>query len=147
VFADILAKLTVEDQRAYARSMIDTKKIESLHTLLEYLAEEAKIMVSSQSDQRSSKIGIYPVNVDGGYNGAPGCGLGCSQQHGLGYCPAFKKMKVKEKWEVVIQSKRCKNVCELDTDTNSVRERHVISTVVEDHIITYCIKMQNKYMY
>ena len=25
VFADILAKLTVEDQRAYARSMIDTK--------------------------------------------------------------------------------------------------------------------------
>ena len=145
VFADILAKLTVEDQRAYARSMIDTKKIESLHTLLEYLAEEAKIMVSSQSDQRSSKIGIYPVNVDGGYNGAPGCGLGCSQQHGLGYCPAFKKMKVKEKWEVVIQSKRCKNVCELDTDTNSVRERHVISTVVEDHIITYCIKIQNKW--
>jgi hypothetical protein len=108
VFADILAKLTVEDQRAYARSMIDTKKIESLHTLLEYLEEEAKIMASSQSDQRSSKIGIYPVNVDGGYNGAPGCGLGCSQQHGLGYCPAFKKMKVKEKWEVVIQSKRCK---------------------------------------
>ena len=42
VFADILAKLTVEDQRAYARSMIDTKKIESLHTLLEYL-EEAKL--------------------------------------------------------------------------------------------------------
>ena len=108
VFADILAKLTVEDQRAYARSMIDTKKIESLHALLEYLEEEAKIMVSSQSDQRSSKIGIYPVNVDGGYNGAPGCGLSCSQQHGLGYCPAFKKMKVKEKWEVVIQSKRCK---------------------------------------
>jgi hypothetical protein len=108
VFADILAKLTVEDQRAYARSMIDIKKIESLHTLLEYLEEEAKIMASSQSDQRSSKIGIYPVNVDGGYNGAPGCGLGCSQQHGLGYCPAFKKMKVKEKWEVVIQSKRCK---------------------------------------
>ncbi|CAB4025183.1 Hypothetical predicted protein [Paramuricea clavata] len=97
MFADILAKLTVEDQRAYARSMIDTKKIESLHTLLEYLEEEAKIMASSQSDQRSSKIEIYPVNVDGGYNGAPGCGLGCSQQHGLGYCPAFKKMKVKEK--------------------------------------------------
>ncbi|CAB4015909.1 Hypothetical predicted protein [Paramuricea clavata] len=65
-------------------------------------------MASKQSDQHSSKIGIYPVNVDGGYNGAPGCGLGCSQQHGLGYCPAFKKMKVKEKWEVVIQSKRCK---------------------------------------
>jgi hypothetical protein len=75
---------------------------------LEYLEEEAKIMASSQSDQHSSKIGIYPVNVDGGYNGAPGCSLGCSQQHGLGYCPAFKKMKVKEKWEVVIQSKRCK---------------------------------------
>ncbi|CAB4015097.1 Hypothetical predicted protein, partial [Paramuricea clavata] len=108
VFADILAKLTVEDQRAYARSMIDTKKIESLHTLLEYLEEEAKIMASSQSDQRSSKIGIYPVNVDGGYNGGYNCGLGCSQQHGLGYCPAFKKMKVKENWEVVIQSKRCK---------------------------------------
>jgi hypothetical protein len=35
-------------------------------------------MASSQSDQRSSKIGIYPVNVDGGYNGAHGCGLGCS---------------------------------------------------------------------
>ncbi|CAB3991322.1 sushi, von Willebrand factor type A, EGF and pentraxin domain-containing 1 [Paramuricea clavata] len=83
VFADILAKFTVEDQRAYARSMIDTKKIESLHTLLEYLEEEAKIMEYSQSDQRSSKIGIYPVNVDGGYNNAPGCGLGCSQQHGL----------------------------------------------------------------
>ena len=28
VFADILAKLTVEDQRAHARSMIGTKKIE-----------------------------------------------------------------------------------------------------------------------
>jgi hypothetical protein len=88
--------------------MIDTKKIESLHTLLEYLEEEAKIMASSQSDQRSSKIGIYRINVDGGYNGGYNCGLGCSQQHGLGYCPAFKKMKVREKWEVVIQSKKCK---------------------------------------
>jgi hypothetical protein len=65
VFADILAKLMVEDQRAYARSMIDTKKIESLHTFLEYLEEEAKIMASSQSDQRSSKIGIYSVFAKG----------------------------------------------------------------------------------
>jgi hypothetical protein len=49
VFAGILAKLTVEDKRAYGRrskslithrlSTIDTKKIESLHTLLEYLEE------------------------------------------------------------------------------------------------------------
>ena len=46
VFADILAKLIVEDQRAYARNMIDKKKIKSLHTLLEYLEEEEKIMVN-----------------------------------------------------------------------------------------------------
>ena len=106
VFADSLTKLMVEDQRAYRRSMIDTKKDENLQTLLEYLEEESKLMACGQ--QWSLKAGFYPLNVDGANNDPPGCGLGCSQLHGLGYCPAFKKMKVKERWEVVIQSKRCK---------------------------------------
>ena len=107
VFADILAKLTIEDQRAYGRSMIDTKKDEDLQTLLEYLEEESKLLASSQPEQRSLKAGVYPVNMDGVFS-PNGCGLGCSQLHDLAYCPAFKKMKVKEKWDVVIQSKRCK---------------------------------------
>ena len=108
VFADILAKLTAEDQRAYGRNMLDTKKGENLQTLLEYLEEESKLMACRQPEQRSLKGNFNPLDIDGGYNDTPGCGLGCSQLHGLGYCPAFKKMKVKEKWEVVIQSKRCK---------------------------------------
>ncbi len=34
--ADILAKLTAEDQRAYGQSRLDTKEGENLQTLLEY---------------------------------------------------------------------------------------------------------------
>ena len=63
-------------------------------------------MASGQ--QWSFKAGFYPLNVDNVNNDPPGCGLGCSQLHALGYCPAFKKMKVKGRWDVVIQSKRCK---------------------------------------
>jgi hypothetical protein len=118
VFAYILAKLAEEDQRAYVRSMIKTKKGENqLQTPLEYLEEEWKLMASSQTNQRLFKVGFYPLNVDGAYNDTPGCGLGWSQIHGLCYCPAFKKMKVKEKWEVVIQSKRCKKMFENWTQT------------------------------
>ena len=95
VFADILTKLMAEDQRAYRRRMIDTKKDENLQTLLEYL-EEAKLMASGQ--QWSFKAGFYPLNVGVVNNDPPGCGLGCSELHGL----------VKERWDVVIQSKRCK---------------------------------------
>lgn len=113
VFADILAKLILEEQRAYRRSMIDTKKNENLETLLEYLEQEAKLMATSSqlSDQKSlHKMGVYPVEVDGAGRDTPGsgCCLGCSQLHGLAICPVFKKMKLKERWDVVIQSKRCK---------------------------------------
>ena len=41
VFADILTKLTAEDQRAYRWSMSDTKKDENLQTLQEYLEVES----------------------------------------------------------------------------------------------------------
>ena len=102
VFADILTKLTAEDQRAYRRSMIDTKKYENLQTLLEYLEVESKLMASGQ--QWSFKAGFYPLNRDNVNNDPRECGLSCSQLHGLSYCPAFKKMKVKERWDVVIQS-------------------------------------------
>jgi hypothetical protein len=96
VFADILAKLTAEDQRAYGRSMLDTKKGENLQTLLEYLEEESKLMACRQPEQRSLKGNFNPLDIDGGYNDTPGCGLNCSQLHGLGYCPAFQKMKYYE---------------------------------------------------
>ena len=139
VFADILTKLTAEDQRAYRRSMIDTKKDENLQTLLEYLEEESKLMASGQ--QWSFKAGFYPLNVDGVNNDPPGCGLGCSQLHGLGYCPAFKKMKVKERWDVVIQSKRCKKCVKTGHRHQQCSQNHVISTTAKSHTIIYCTKI------
>ncbi len=36
------------------------------------------------------------------------CALGCSQPHSFVMCPAFKKMKIKERWDVVIKWKWCK---------------------------------------
>jgi hypothetical protein len=54
-------------------------------------------------------------------------------------------MKVREKWEVVIQSKKCKKCLRTGHWHQQCSRRHVISTVVEDHIITYCIKIQNKW--
>ena len=48
VFADIMTKLMVEDQRAHRWSMIDTKKDENLQTLLEYLEQESKLMAGGQ---------------------------------------------------------------------------------------------------
>ena len=74
--------------------MIDTKKDESLQAVLEYLEDESKLMAGGQ--QWSLRAGFYPLNVDGVNNDPPGCSLGCFQLHGLGYCPAFKKMKVKQ---------------------------------------------------
>ena len=56
VFADILTKLTAEDQRAYRRSMIDTKKDESLQTLLEYL-EESKCTFPESIRQQTRRQG------------------------------------------------------------------------------------------
>ena len=64
--------------------MIDTKNNEDLETLLEYLEQEAKLMATSQPDQKSlHKVGIYPVDVDSGDTPGSGCYLGCSQLHGL----------------------------------------------------------------
>ena len=68
VFADILTKLTAEDQKAHRRSMIATKKDENLQTLPEYLEVESKLMASGQ--QWSFKAGFYPLNVDN-VNNAP----------------------------------------------------------------------------
>ena len=102
VFADILAKLMAEDQRAYRRSMIDTKKDENLESLLEYLEQEAKLVATSQSDQELlHKVGIYPLNMNGNPLGT-GCCLGCSQVHGLAICPVFKATKVKQRWDIVV---------------------------------------------
>ncbi len=84
------------------------KKGENLQTLLEYLEEESKLKASRQPEQRSHKAEFYYLNADGVYKDISECGLGCFQLHGLGYCLAFKRMKVKKKWEGVIQSKRSK---------------------------------------
>ena len=77
--------------------------------LYEYLEQVPKLIVTSQPDQKSlHKVGVYPVDVDSGDTPDSGCHLGCSQLQGLAICPLFKKMKVKEQWDVVMQSKRCK---------------------------------------
>ena len=109
VFADILTKLTAEDQKAYRRSW----------------------QVANNGLLKWTMLTMPPP---------PGCGIGGPQLHDLGYCPAFKKMKVKERWVVVIQSKRCKKCLKTGC---SVHKRHVISTTAKGHTIIYCIKSQN----
>ena len=52
-------------------------------------------------------MGIYPLNMNRDPLGT-GCCLVCSQVHGLAICPVFKAMKVKQRWDIVVQSKRCK---------------------------------------
>lgn len=79
----------MKDQRAYAWGMINITKIKSQQTFFEYFEEAAKIMASRQSNWLSYKTGIYYVHMD-----SMDCGLGFSQQYGLGFCPPSKKMKV-----------------------------------------------------